>query len=413
MLQALEAHESAESSGKGALMQTALRVVCVRPGVALPRSPPGPPSPERGWLGASRRHPLRTRARYACRCPHCTIGSEPMASYRLSVSAISRSAGRSATAAAAYRAAARVQDARTGEVHDYTRKSGVLHTEIVVPADAPAWAREREALWNAAEASETRRNSTVAREFVVSLPADLDADQRRALTLSLATEISARHHCAVDVALHKPGRRGDDRNFHAHLLCSTRRLRADGFQEKTRELDERKSGEVDYWRERWAKLQNERLEAHGHSARVDHRTLKNQGIQREPTHHQGPAISGILQRGERSIVADRWRQEAGVRLVLAKEAGQLEREHAQAQKGVLDLSNDLASAIRERDRLNSTRAKEDDPGRRAQDKWLEMRQNGDFEKRRDKLQILDAGKVEGAEREKTRVQYGLDNDYSL
>ena len=147
-----------------------------------------------------------------------------MASYRLSVKVHSRAKGHSATAAAAYRAAERIHDARTGEVHDYRGKGGVMHAEIVVPADSPAWARDRESLWNAAEAAETRKNSCIARDVVVSLPAELTAEQRQALALTLAAELAERHHCAVDVALHRPDRHGDARNFHAHLLCSTRRL---------------------------------------------------------------------------------------------------------------------------------------------------------------------------------------------
>jgi ATP-dependent exoDNAse (exonuclease V) alpha subunit len=175
----------------------------------------------------------------------------------------------------------------------------------VLPTDAPAWARNRERLWNAAEQSETRKNSTVARDFVVSLPAEFTAAQRKELTMTLAGEISRRHHCAVDVAVHRPSRGGDSRNFHAHLLCSTRRLPPEGFTDKTRELDDTKTGEILYWRERWAALQNERLKQHGHPDRVDHRTLKAQGIERESTQHRGTPIDGILARGKRSHVVER------------------------------------------------------------------------------------------------------------
>jgi hypothetical protein len=88
-----------------------------------------------------------------------------MASYHITCKTIGRSAGRSATAAAAYRSAERIRDMRTGEEHDYTRKRGVMHRQIVLPPGAPPWAANREQLWNAAEAAETRKNSTVAREF--------------------------------------------------------------------------------------------------------------------------------------------------------------------------------------------------------------------------------------------------------
>ena len=128
-----------------------------------------------------------------------------MASFHLAVKTISRSAGRSATAAAAYRAGVEITDERTGLVHDYTRKQGVEHNALVVPADAPAWANNRAALWNAAEQAETRKNSTVAREYEIALPAELSAEARRELALGLAREISERHGVAVDVVEINPG----------------------------------------------------------------------------------------------------------------------------------------------------------------------------------------------------------------
>jgi hypothetical protein len=152
-----------------------------------------------------------------------------MASFHLAVKAIGRSAGRSATAAAAYRAGVEITDERTGLVHDYTRKQGVEHSALVVPADAPAWASDRAALWNAAELAETRKNSTVAREYEIALPVELSADERRELALGLAREISERHGVAVDVSIHAPGREGDQRNHHAHLLTTTRRLGPEGL----------------------------------------------------------------------------------------------------------------------------------------------------------------------------------------
>jgi hypothetical protein len=116
-----------------------------------------------------------------------------MASFHLAVKAISRGAGRSATAAAAYRAGVEIEDERTGLVHDYTRKQGVEHQEIVAPDDVPAWARDRAALWNAAEAVERRKDAKVAREYEIALPAELDAAQRRDLALGFAREISNRY----------------------------------------------------------------------------------------------------------------------------------------------------------------------------------------------------------------------------
>ena len=220
-----------------------------------------------------------------------------MASYHLSAKTISRSHGRSATGAAAYRSGARITDERTGVLHDYRRRRGVEAAFLLLPANAPDWASDRARLWNAAEQAETRKNSTVAREFEIALPAELDAEQRRRLAADFARELVARHGCAADVAIHRPGRTGDQRNHHAHVLLTTRRLTAAGFTEKTRELDDLKSGEIGRWRARFAEVQNARLRAAGVEARVDHRSLEAQAIDREATIHLGPAATALERRG--------------------------------------------------------------------------------------------------------------------
>ena len=113
-----------------------------------------------------------------------------MAIYHLRATMISRSAGRSATAAAAYRSASHIEDHRTGLSFDYRARSGVDHVEILAPAHAPDWAQDRAALWNAVEAAETRKNSQVAREIRVALPTELNHGQRiEALELSSAAEV--------------------------------------------------------------------------------------------------------------------------------------------------------------------------------------------------------------------------------
>ncbi|MFJ1259010.1 MobQ family relaxase [Cupriavidus sp. CuC1] len=268
-----------------------------------------------------------------------------MAIYHLSVKTVSRAAGRSATAAAAYRAGVEIIDERTGEIHDYRRKGGVESAVLVLPADAPNWAADRATVWNAAEQAEMRKNSTVAREFEVALPMELSAAERRRLAHDFARELVARHGCAADVAIHAPGKEGDNRNHHAHILCSTRRLTPVGFTEKTRELDDLKTGEVTRWRERFAELQNERLREAGHAVRVDHRRLAAQGIEREPTRHLGPAATGYERRaGEASRRRLDWQHEAAERLARAKLSGDLERQSRQLERSILDLSGDLAAA---------------------------------------------------------------------
>ena len=223
-----------------------------------------------------------------------------MAIFHLSVKTISRTAGRSSTAAAAYRAGVEITDERTGEIHDYRRKAGVESAELFLPDGAPEWATDRAKLWNTAEQSEKRKNSTVAREFEVALPSELSADQRRKLAHDFARELVKRNGLAVDVAIHAPGKEGDTRNHHAHILCTTRKLTAEGFTEKTRELDDRATGaqEVTHWREQWAGLTNAALERAGHAVRVDHRSLEMQGIDREPAIHLGPSATAIERRGE-------------------------------------------------------------------------------------------------------------------
>jgi ATP-dependent exoDNAse (exonuclease V) alpha subunit len=294
-----------------------------------------------------------------------------MAIYHLSVKAISRSAGRSATAAAAYRAATRIQDERTGLVHDYSRKAGVLHREIIVPDDAPAWARDRAQLWNAAELAETRKNSTVAREIEVALPTEISPQHRRELACALAHEITARHRCAVDIAIHAPARRSDERNHHAHLLMTTRRFNADGLTEKTRELDDLKTGEVTRWRERWAALVNEHLASHGHTDRVDHRSLEAQGLDRDPTFHKGHIVTAIERRGETAHVAERVREEVTERLQRAAELGRLDRESHELARSIIDTTTQLEAALAERD-AERTRAPEE-IRRDAQAAWLATR----------------------------------------
>jgi hypothetical protein len=271
-----------------------------------------------------------------------------VAIYHLSVKTISRSAGRSATAAAAYRAGVQITDERTGDLHDYSRRGGVESSELVLPVGAPSWASDRSALWNAAEQAEKRKNSTVAREFEIALPVELSPVERRDLAVSFARELVERHGCAADVCIHAPGKEGDNRNHHAHVLLTTRRLGREGFGEKTRELDEAKTGAklITQWRERFASMQNERLQAAGIDARVDHRTLADQGIDRAPTVHLGPAAVGYERRtGEVSRKREDWgiEAEAFERLRQAKASG--EQERRQVEGSILDLSHDLKCAL--------------------------------------------------------------------
>lgn len=235
-----------------------------------------------------------------------------MASYHLSVKTIKRSAGRSATAAAAYRSASVIACDREGRMHDYTAKRGVEACFILTPADAPDWAQDRAALWNAAEARETRSNSVTAREWELALPSELSDAARIDIARAFAQQLVERYGVAADVAIHAPHREGDQRNHHAHILTTTRVLSAEGLTNKTRILDAASTGgpEIEVLRGYWAELQNHALELAGREERVDHRsleaqreealslgdTLKAEELDREPELKLGPAANAIERR---------------------------------------------------------------------------------------------------------------------
>ena len=238
----------------------------------------------------------------------------PMAIYHASIRTISRTAGHTATAAAAYRAGMALTDERTGERHDYTRRGGVVDTAMFAPALAPDWAKDPAALWNAAEAAENRKNSTVAREFEVSLPHELNDEQRRALVADLAQSLVLRYGFGVQASTHEPhSGKGDERNHHVHLLATTRRLTPDGLGEKTRELDGGPRGreETQAVRALLAERINHHLTLAGETARVDHRSLVDQSaaaeirgdlaqaatLAREPTQHEGKTATAAKRAG--------------------------------------------------------------------------------------------------------------------
>ncbi len=238
-----------------------------------------------------------------------------MAIYHLSVKTFSRSNGQSATAAVAYRAGAKIHCDHERRDHDYSKKRDVIHSEIFLPPNAPSWATDRQQLWNEVERAEKRKNSTVAREFEVALPNELNKEQRIALVQDFAKQIVARHGCAVDAHLHDDkGSYKSKENQHAHIMLTTRRLEPEGFTKKTRELDEKKSGEVVYWREQWAKTANEHLREYG--IEIDHRSLKDQGLEREPTIKMGAAASALERKGIKTDRGDINREVAKYNKVL-------------------------------------------------------------------------------------------------
>lgn len=207
-----------------------------------------------------------------------------MASYHFDVLIVGRSDGRSAIAAAAYRSGAVIEDPATGRTHDYRRKRGIVSATILAPPDAPAWASDRSALWQAVEARETRKNSQLAREIRVALPHELDAEQQAALIHDWVQRECVSRGMIADIAIHDPSPSPvqhivlSTRNTHAHVLLTMRPCdtsQPDGWA-KNKARDWNETELLEHWRASWAESQNAALANVGSTARVDHRTLEAQ-----------------------------------------------------------------------------------------------------------------------------------------
>jgi Ti-type conjugative transfer relaxase TraA len=213
-----------------------------------------------------------------------------VAIYHFTAKVIRRSHGRSAVAAAAYRSASEFTDQRQGQSFDYSDKSGVIHSEILLPEGAPEWMRDRERLWNAVEAGELRHDAQVAREVEFALPEELKDFE----AIGLAREFVEREFVArgmiADLNVH-----WDEGNPHAHVMLTMREVTPDGFGQKVREWN--RVGLLCEWREHWADLANQHLMRAGYDVHVDHRSFKEQGIELEPTSHLGKAVDEMRARG--------------------------------------------------------------------------------------------------------------------
>ena len=251
-------------------------------------------------------------------------------------SPVQRSRGDSAVAAAAYRHGERLLDERTGEVHDFRARGGVEDGFIVAPEGAE-WARDRSVLWNAAEHAEGRRNSQTAREYIVGLPHELNREERREVAEQFARELVQRYGVAVDVALHTPSPDGDQRNWHMHVLTTTRTVDAEGFGQKTRELDDQKQGpkEILHLRERLAQIQNDALVLAQVERRVDHRSHAERGIAQEPQSEH----FGREKTAERRVMAQEMAEIRDELQAMGIGAGTARSEDPRAQ------ARDAASAI--------------------------------------------------------------------
>jgi len=228
-----------------------------------------------------------------------------VATYLCRIQTIQRGEGRSAVAAAAYRAGQSLVDQRLAMDFDFAGKAGVEFSEILTPEGAPVAYRDRETLWNAAELSEQRRDAVPAREILLALPHELDFEQRRDLVRAFVAQHLTARGMIADVAMHRPVQEGDQRNYHAHILVTTRRVSPQGFGRK--EPDWRTPAQVREWRAGWAQIQNEHLRRHlGPGApQVSHLTLAEQGLDRAPGEHLGPSSTALERRQKRTDRGER------------------------------------------------------------------------------------------------------------
>lgn len=232
-----------------------------------------------------------------------------MAIYHCSTKTVSRSSGRTAVASSAYRAGEKLKDERTGLTHDFTQKNGVVHTEIISKLDIQI---DRNELWNLAEKTENRKDARTAREWVIALPNELDADQRKDLAKSFAKSLVNHYGVIADLAIHEPSKGGNDKNHHAHIMLTTRKAELDPDHKLTLttkadiELSNAKrktldigttQEEIKYIRETWANLANRALEQSGNREKIDHRSYADQNNGLQATIHEGTSVTQLRRQG--------------------------------------------------------------------------------------------------------------------
>lgn len=226
-----------------------------------------------------------------------------MSLYHLSVKAVSRGDGRSAVAAAAYRAGEKLVCDFYNKEQDYTKKTGVEFTNIYAPPNTNPELLDRQTLWNTVEKVERRKDAVLAREFEIAFPSELNAEQRKQLLDELCQKLVEKYNVVVDAAIHAPHVESgsDARNFHAHIMFTTRAINEHGeFASKKYRDFSRDNGTqtVCDWREDFADLCNKHLELAGFDERVDHRSYADQNKDYlEPTVHEGPAVTAMRRKG--------------------------------------------------------------------------------------------------------------------
>lgn len=242
-----------------------------------------------------------------------------MAIYHCSIKVIKRSKGRSAVAAAAYRSGERLINEWDGMTHDYTKKRGIVHTEILLPSHAPPSFADRSTLWNNVEQIEKSRDAQLAREIEIALPVELDRQEQISLVRAYVRDNFVAAGMCADFAIHDKG----DGNPHAHIMLTMRPLKEnggwgakcrkeydfDGHGQRIRlpsgafkshrvnTTDWNEQAKAEEWRAAWAEYANRVLEEKGLPERIDHRSYARQGTEQIPTVHMGVAATQMECRG--------------------------------------------------------------------------------------------------------------------
>lgn len=254
-----------------------------------------------------------------------------MACYHFTLKPVSRGKGAGVVRKAAYHSGERLSDLYYGGVHDYTKKAGIVYKEIFLPPHAPERLKDRETLWNEVEQVEKNKRAQLANNFEIALMNEFTMEENIMLAKLFVQEQFVARGMIADVAIHDPPRiPGEELNPHIHVMCPMRPLNEDGSwgikQKKEIVLDENgqqvigsngkpkeRAYSVTGWnsketlqeyRKAWADIVNDFAELKGLSVRVDHRTLKEQGIDRLPTVHEGPDVRAIEKKGIRTTIGD-------------------------------------------------------------------------------------------------------------
>jgi ATP-dependent exoDNAse (exonuclease V) alpha subunit len=249
----------------------------------------------------------------------------------MSLKIVSRGKGKSAVAAASYRAGICITNEYDRSTHDYSHKRGIVHTEVMLPSHAPREYFDRSTLWNAVETVEKAKNSVLAREIEIALPVELSRGQNIELVCEYVRENFLDKGMCADVCIHDTG----FGNPHAHVLCTVRPINENGtwgskqrkeyifdnngnkiYDSKKKTYKCRSVESTDWnsrdnaeiWRKSWAKSVNKYLEENNLAERVDHRSYERQGKEQIPTIHLGQEVYRMEKRGIRTEFGDRNRK---------------------------------------------------------------------------------------------------------